>query len=166
MKQNKRKNLTFTQRLQIETLNNAKKTKKEIAKILGLHLCTVYRELKRGEYKKLNGATWEEYIAYSAQISQERYDLKCSAKGRPLKIDNDYAFVTYIEKRVIEDKISACAVLGEIKYKDMPFKTRISKTTLYRYIKIGIFQNIKLETRKKEYKKVKIQNERYKFDLC
>ena len=29
----KRKNLTFTQRLQIETLYNAKKTKKEIAQI-------------------------------------------------------------------------------------------------------------------------------------
>ena len=164
MTQKKRRNLTYTQRLQIETLFNAKKSKKEIAEILGLHLCTIYRELKRGAYvhtRKQSTFLYGERIykqtKYSAQISQDRYDLLCSAKGRPLKIDKDYNFVRYIEKRVLVDKLSPCAVLGEIKYNNMPFETNISKTTLYRYIKIGIFQNIKLEKRKKEYKKVKIK---------
>lgn len=153
----KRRNLTFTQRLQIETLNNAKKTKKEIAEILGLHLCTIYRELKRGAYNRLNGATWETFVSYSAQISQDRYDNLCSGKGRPIKLGKDWAFVNYIEQRVTKDKISACAVLGEIKYKQLPFETQISKTTLYRYIQLGYFPNIRLEKRKKEYKKVKIK---------
>ena len=153
----KRRNLTYTQRLQIETLNNAKKTKKEIAEILGLHLCTIYRELKRGAYNRLNGATWETFISYSAQISQDRYDNLCSGKGRPIKLGKDWAFVNYIEQRVTKDKISACAVLGEIKYKQLPFDTQISKTTLYRYIQLGYFPNIRLEKRKKEYKKIKIK---------
>lgn len=153
----KRRNLTFIQRLQIETLNNAKKTKKEIAEILGLHLCTIYRELKRGAYNRLNGATWETFVSYSAQISQDRYDNLCSGKGRPIKLGKDWAFVNYIEQRVTKDKISACAVLGEIKYKQLPFETQISKTTLYRYIQLGYFPNIRLEKRKKEYKKVKIK---------
>lgn len=153
----KRRNLTYTQRLQIETLNNAKKTKKEIAEILGLHLCTIYRELKRGAYNRLNGATWETFVSYSAQISQDRYDNLCSGKGRPIKLGKDWAFVNYIEQRVTKDKISACAVLGEIKYKQLPFETQISKTTLYRYIQLGYFPNIRLEKRKKEYKKVKIK---------
>ena len=153
----KRRNLTFTQRLQIETLNNAKKTKKEIAEILGLHPCTIYRELKRGAYNRLNGATWETFVSYSAQISQDRYDNLCSGKGRPIKLGKDWAFVNYIEQRVTKDKISACAVLGEIKYKQLPFETQISKTTLYRYIQLGYFPNIRLEKRKKEYKKVKIK---------
>lgn len=153
----KRRNLTFTQRLQIETLNNAKKSKKEIAEILGLHLCTIYRELKRGAYNRLNGATWETFVSYSAQISQDRYDNLCSGKGRPIKLGKDWAFVNYIEQRVTKDKISACAVLGEIKYKQLPFETQISKTTLYRYIQLGYFPNIRLEKRKKEYKKVKIK---------
>lgn len=153
----KRRNLTYTQRLQIETLNNAKKTKKEIAEILGLHLCTIYRELKRGAYNRLNGATWETFVSYSAQISQDRYDNLCSGKGRPIKLGKDWAFVNYIEQRVTKDKISACAVLGEIKYKQLPFETHISKTTLYRYIQLGYFPNIRLEKRKKEYKKVKIK---------
>lgn len=153
----KRRNLTHTQRLQIETLNNAKKTKKEIAEILGLHLCTIYRELKRGAYNRLNGSTWETFVSYSAQISQDRYDNLCSGKGRPIKLGKDWAFVNYIEQRVTKDKISACAVLGEIKYKQLPFETQISKTTLYRYIQLGYFPNIRLEKRKKEYKKVKIK---------
>ena len=153
----KRRNLTYTQRLQIETLNNAKKTKKEIAEILGLHLCTIYRELKRGAYNRLNGATWETFVSYSAQISQDRYDNLCSGKGRPIKLGKDWAFVNYIEQRVMKDKISACAVLGEIKYKQLSFDTQISKTTLYRYIQLGYFPNIRLEKRKKEYKKVKIK---------
>ncbi len=160
----KRRNLTFTQRLQIETLYNAKKTKKEIAQILGLHLCTIYRELKRGAYEHTTkqdtfwyGVRIKKQIKYSAQISQDRYDLLCSGKGRPIKLGKDFAFVRYMEKRVIKDKISACAVLGEIKYKNMQFDTNISKTTLYRYIEMGLFPHIRLEKRKKEYKKVKIK---------
>lgn len=156
-----RKNLTFTQRLQIETLFNAKKKVKEIAEILGLHITTVYKELKKGQYEHIvkqdtfwYGVKIRKEKRYSAQISQDRYDRVCTAKGRPLKIGNDFAFVEYMEKRVNEDKISACAVLGEIKYKNLPF-TRISKTTLYRYIQLGYFPHIKLEKRKKEYKKVK-----------
>ena len=159
----KRKNLTFTQRLQIETLYNAKKKIKEIAQILGLHISTIYKELKKGQYEhtlKRNtfwyGTKFKKEIRYSAQVSQDRYNQVCSAKGRPLKIGKDYAFVEYMEKRVNEDKISACAVLGEIKYKNLPF-TKISKTTLYRYIHIGIFANIKLAKHKKEYRKTVIK---------
>ncbi len=160
----KRKNLTYTQRLQIETLNNAKKSIKEISNILGLHFSTVYRELKRGAYEHTTkydtfwyGVKFKKEIKYSAQIAQERYELLCTSKGRPLKIGNDFAFVEYIENRVIKGKISACAVLGEIIRNNMPFATRISKTTLYRYISIGIFPHIRLEKRKKEYKKIKIK---------
>ena len=153
----RKKSLTWTQRLQIETLNNAKKTKKEIAQLLGLHLCTIYRELKRGECTLLNGSTWKYYKTYSANRSQDRYDLLCTKKGRPIKLGNDYEFVNYIEKRVVKDKISACAALGEIKRNNMPFKTDISKTTLYRYIRLGFFPSIKLLPRKKEYKKVFIK---------
>lgn len=160
----KRKNLTFTQRLQIETLYNAKTSKKEIAVILGLHLSTIYRELQRGAYfhKKTHHSFWYgnksfNETRYSAQIAQDRYDLVCSKKGRPLKVGNDFDFIKYIEKRVNEDKISPCAVLGQIKRNKIPFKTNISKTTLYRYIELGFFNNIKISKRKKEYRKVTIK---------
>ena len=155
------KNLTFTQRLQIETLNNAKVKIKDISKQLGLHISTIYYELKRGEYQHKSmvdtfwyGVKTKVKTKYSANIAQEKYEMNCTAKGRPLKIGNDYEFVHYIENKVKDDKISACAVLGEIKHKNLQFKTIISKTTLYRYIELGIFNNIKIEKRKTKYKKV------------
>lgn len=157
MRQIGTKNLTYTQRLQIETLNNARHSKKEIAAAIGVSLTTIYNELKRGECELLDGETWITYKSYSAYIAQERYRLKCTAKGAPLKIGRDYAFCAYLEKRVNEDKISPCAVLGEIKRKGLPF-TNISKTTLYRYIEIGIFANITIDKRKpKGYRKTVIK---------
>lgn len=152
-----RKHLTYTQKLQIETLLNAKTKIKQIANYLNIHISTIYREIKRGEYERLDGQTWLFYKSYSAQISQDRYKLKCTAKGRPLKIGHDYMFVKYIEQRVTHDKISACAVLGEIKHKKLVFDTNISKTTLYRYIRLGLFPHIKLEKRKQAYKKTAIK---------
>ncbi len=160
MKRVGNRNLTFTQRLQIETLYNAKHSKKEIASIVGVCLRTIQREFVRGAYERKSvvhnfwyGDKVKIEKAYSAQIAQDRYYAACSAKGRPLKIGNDYEFVHYIEKRVNVDKISACAVLGQIKRNKMSFKTDISKTTLYRYIELGIFNNIKIQKRKKEYRK-------------
>ena len=151
------KNLTYTQRLQIETLFNAKLPKKEIAKQVGVCLRTLQYELKRGEYEHTTkhsnfwyGTKYKKHIRYSAQIAQERYKNVCTAKGRPLKVGNDFEFVRYIENRVKQEKISACAILGQIKRNGMPFKTQISKTTLYRYIEIGIFDNIYLGKRKKK----------------
>lgn len=60
----KRKNLTFTQRLQIEALYTANKSIKIISEQLGLHFSTVYRELKRGYYKRLDGTTWDYIDSY------------------------------------------------------------------------------------------------------
>ena len=161
MKRKGQRNLTYTQRLQIETLYNANIKQKEIAKIVGVCIRTIQYELKRGIYFHLSktnnfwyGTKYKMTKKYSANKANERYKLLCSSKGRPLKLGNDYAFVEYIEKRVTKDKISACAVLGEIKHNNMSFQTQISKTTLYRYIKIGIFEHIRLGKRKKEYKKI------------
>ncbi len=164
MKHKGNKNLTFTQRLQIEALNNAKHTKQEIADIVGINIRTLYYELKKGAYEHTAkqdtfwyGVRYKKTIKYSAQIAHDKYKLACTNKGRELKIGNDFEFVHYIEKRVNEDKISACAVLGQIKRNNMPFKTNISKTTLYRYIEIGIFDNIKITSKKKTYRRTAIK---------
>lgn len=151
MKKKGTTNLTFTQRNQIETLFNANHSKQYIADFVGVSLRTIQRELKRGEYEHTQripnfwkGDKYKKVKRYSAHIAQQRYDFLSTSKGRPLKIGSDFELVRYIEKRVNEDKISACAVLGEIKRRNMPFKTQISKTTLYRYIEIGIFSNLKI----------------------
>lgn len=164
MKKKGTKNLTRTQRLQIETLYNAKIPKKEIAKRVGVCIRTIHYELKRGAYEHLSKTTnfWygtriKKTIKYSSNLAQQRYEHNCTSKGRPLKVGKDFAFIHYIEKRCQEEKISPCAVLGQIKRENMPFETNISKTTLYRYIADGLFENLKLEKRKQKYKHVAIK---------
>ena len=158
------KNLTYTQRLQIETLFNAKLSKHEIANQVGVCLRTIQRELKRGEYQHTKripnfwkGDKYKKVKKYSASIAHDKYLHNCSAKGRPLKVGKDHAFINYINNRVKTEKITAHAVWGEMLYKDMPFETRISKSTLYNYIRLGLFENIKLEKRKERYKKATIK---------
>ena len=146
------KNLTYTQRLQIEMMYIRKYKVKEIANILGVNVRTIYYELKRGEYKRLDGATWTYYKSYSAQIAHDKYKLNCTKKGRPLKIGKDYDLVKYVEDKCLNEKLSACAVLGQIKRLKLSF-TSISKTTLYRYIDIGLFSHIRLEKRKRQYRR-------------
>lgn len=155
------KNLTYTQRLQIETLFNAKIKKQDIAKQVGVCLRTIQRELKRGEYNHLikhndfwTGVKYKKVSRYSAQISQERYDILCTAKGRPLKIGHDYELINYINNRVESEDITPHAVWGDIGHKQMPFQTKISKSTLYNYINLGIIQNKVLGCQRKKKKRI------------
>ena len=165
MKRKGTKNFTYTQRLQLEALIKAGVHKREIAAQLGVCLATVYNELKRGEYtyKRYSYTDyWGERhykpaTGYSPNIAEEKYRLNMTAHGAPLKLGNDYDFVRYVEKRVCVDKISPSAVCGEIK-RNRPFRTVISKTTMYRYIAQGLFMGISSEhlpfgQRKKHYRK-------------
>ncbi len=169
MKKKGNKNLTYAQRIMLEDCMRLGIHKKIIAKKLGVCLATVYNELKRGEYLHKQGYSrdyWGERRyrlekRYSSNKAEENYRLNMSTHGAPLKIGNDYEFVQYVEKRVIKDKISPCAVLGEIKRQNK-FRTNISKTTMYRYIEQGIFSNIRLcdlpmYKRKKRYRKTVIK---------
>ena len=148
--------LTWTQRLQIEALLKAKVNKKEIAKTIGVSLATIYFEIKRGNYQRLDS----DYVftdTYSPDKAQASYEFGLTSKGPQLKIGNDHKLVEYIEKRVLKDGLSPCAALGELKNIDLGY-TNISKTTLYRYIRLGIFPNLKMDhirSREKRYQKVK-----------
>lgn len=144
MKTKGSKCLTWTQRLQLEALLKAKTRKPEIAQILGVSLATVYNEIKRGRYQRLDGATYIFHDTYSPDKAQQRYEYNLTSKGPELKIAKDHAFIDYIEKRVLRDGISPCAALGELKRKNMPY-THISKTTLYRYIRMGLFPHLTMK---------------------
>lgn len=165
MKNKGTKNLSITQRRMLERCILQKMHKREIAKLLGVCLATVYNEIKRGQYKH-KVKSWYDCIGeiqykyetrYSADKAQQLYELNQTTHGPETKLGNDYEFVRYVEKRVIKDKISPCAVCGEIK-RLRPCKTVVSKTTLYRYITQGIFMNIRMSDlpigqRKKHYRK-------------
>ena len=165
MKNKGTKNLTLTQRRILERCLLSKMHKREIAKLIGVCLATVYNEIQRGLYEHKYIKSYDcigerQYgyeMRYSADKAQQLYELNQTTHGVPLKLGNDYDFVRYVEKRIIHDKLSPCAVCGEIK-RLKPCKTVVSKTTLYRYISQGIFMNLRMShlpvgQRKKHYRK-------------
>jgi transposase, IS30 family len=96
--------------------------------------------------------------------------LKKKNKGPMLKMGKDHKLVKYIEKKIIEDKYSPDAVIGEIEEKGMKFDARICTKTLYNYINRGdVFLNltnkdlpVKKDGVKRDYKKVKIAHKNIK----
>lgn len=135
------KHLSFTDRLKIEAWERVGTSPRVMAKELGVHISTIYRELKRGRYERLNtDLTTED--RYSPDIAEKKYRDSLKAKGAGLKLGNDHEYAAYLEYKVSVEKYAPGAVLGEIKKKGIVFQTTISKTTFYRYIDDGVFLTI------------------------
>lgn len=118
--------------------------KAEIAAMLGVHISTVYREIKRGEYVHRN-TDWTEETRYSADKAEYKYRQMLKDKGSQIKLGNDYEYAEYLENKIIEDKLSPKAVLGYIKAHDIKFNTTISTNTLYSYIRKGYFARLEMK---------------------
>ncbi len=131
------KHLTYTQRLQLEAYLNSGVHKKVIAEKLGVALSTVYYEIKKGQYERLDYKTYEMVTAYSADVAQQRYEASMTAKGVPLKIGNDYAFAEFVESNILAG-MSPSAILATARNNGLNFKTDVCVNTLYSYIKKGV----------------------------
>lgn len=155
------KTLNWEQRLKIEALHKAGLSATRIAKEIGVHFTTIYRELKRGQYEHRN-SDWTTEIRYSPDKAEQRKQDYLRAKGAELKIGNDRAYAEYIEYMIRVEKYSPAAVLGEIKRKGLQFDTTVCKQTLYRYIEQGVFltltnQDLPVKRNKKEHKHRKVK---------
>ena len=135
------KQLTKADRLKIEALIKAGNGKEEIADLIGVHISTIYRELKRGRYIHTNSDLTEEE-RYSPDIAHDKYRENLRAKGPDLKIGNDQALADFIEDKMVNDDFSVGAVLGYIEQQGLQFSVTITRQTLYRYIDIGLFLNL------------------------
>ena len=138
------RHLTKTQRNQLEMLLKANVHKKTIAEILGCSLMTIYREIKRGAYLHRN-SDWTEEIRYSADKAEIKYREMLKDKGREIKLGKDYEYAEYIERKIIEEKLSPKAVLGYIKKHKIQFNTTISVNTFYSYIRKGYFSRLEIK---------------------
>lgn len=153
--------LTWEKRLQIEALYAAGIKVVDIAAQLGVHHTTIYRELKRGKVTQRN-SDWTERIIYSPNLAQDIHDTNRKECGRKLKIGNDYKFLRFVENKIINERYSPAAVLAYIKVNNIKFNTDICLTTLYNYIKGGVFLNITMaecpyRKPQKKHKKKKVQ---------
>jgi len=162
------KHITLRERYQIEILLKEKKRPSEIAKLLGKHKRTIEREIGRGTVRML-GYDLTYVDKYCADTAERVYREKAANKGACLKIGHDHELANHIEKKIIQEKYTPDAVIGEIWAKGIKFKTSICTKTLYNYIDKELFANItnkdlpvKRVPRKKRHKKVRVAHNNLK----
>lgn len=154
------RHLTWIDRLRIEKWLRQGLKPKDIAGKLRVHISTVYNELRRGAYGKLDSDTWELVQAYSPDIAEQKYQAHLREKGPDLKIGKDHELANYIETTILDKECSPAAVLGYAKQEGRCFQTSVSVQTIYHYIQKGLFLNLTQKElprhgkRKQPYKKV------------
>ncbi len=140
-KHKKYKHFREKERYKLEALVDEKIKILRISRILNKHPSTIYRELRRGKISRLDSELIEKEV-YRANVAQRRYENNISNRERDLKIGKDHKLVEYIKDKIVNDKYSPDAVLGEIQIKQLEFKTKICTKTLYNYIERGFLEGI------------------------
>ncbi len=154
----KYKHLNESERYKIEGFLELKKSIKEIAEILGRDRSTIYREIRRGTIVRLDYELRKKK-QYRANVAQRKYVANGKNKERSLKIGKDLRLEEHIRKKILKERYSPDAIIGEIKDKGLKFKGMICTKTLYNYIDAGIFSGIsnenlweKRKRKKREYR--------------
>jgi IS30 family transposase len=133
--------LKESERYQIEVLLADGRKAPEIAGLLGRNKATIYREIERGAVMRLQSDLTEKET-YRAHVGQEEYARRGRNKERSLKIGKDKELETYIRVKLVEERFSPDAIIGEIKVRGRKFMGMICTKTLYNYIDKGIFSGI------------------------
>lgn len=120
------KELTYEQRVQLETLKNEGYTNSQIAKILGKHRSTIGRELKRVKNSR-----------YSYKKAQEHRNKMSAYRGRNLAIGNNIQLAKLIENLIIDKHISPACAVGVIRAKTS-FENVPCANSIYSYIENGV----------------------------
>ncbi len=155
------KQLSEIERYKIEALLAAKQTPRQIAKQLGRDRRTIEREVSRGMVTQRD-QHWRDRLVYKADAGQRVSERNAANKGRPHKIGNDHRLARHIEKKIVEQKYSPDAVIGEIKANGLAFDVTLCVKTLYNMINSGFFLRlsnkdlpIKRTRKKRPYKRVR-----------
>ncbi|MDP3763628.1 MAG: IS30 family transposase [bacterium] len=157
-KKKKYTHLKETERYKIEALLAGGQNTEEIAEILGRDRSTIYREIERGTVLRLQ-SDLREKATYRAQVAQADYEQRGRNKERSLKIGMDRELEAYIRVKLVEERFSPDAIIGEIKVKGLKFEGMICTKTLYNYIDAGIFSGI---SNKNLWEKRKKKRRRYR----
>jgi IS30 family transposase len=163
------KHLTEKERYTIEVLLKEGRKPYEIAHRINKSTRTIEREIARGTVILLN-SNLTERKEYCADAGQRVYEEFGRNKGPSLKIGKDHALVKHIEEKIVNEKYSPDAVIGEIRVKKLAFETKICTKTVYNYIDRGdVFLRltnkdlpVKRDRKKGAYKHVKIAHKNLK----
>ncbi len=141
LKRTKNKHLKYRDRLRIEGMLKDKKSPLEIAEELACSKRTIEREIKRGQVRQLNGATWQYYQVYDADYAQNDYIGKRGGSGPGLKIGHDHKLCEEIEKQIRENR-SPDVIAQNISKRCAEFKVTLCTRTIYNYLEKNIFLTV------------------------
>ncbi len=127
--------LTLDDRIKIKSMSDSGNTAKAIAEALGMHVATVYRELKSG---KGSDGIYDPYYA-----ENKTKDLRKRA-GQSSKL-KQYDMAEYLRECLVEREMSLSEIVTEISEKDL-FPTSITEMTIYSYIDDGMIPDVTRET--------------------
>lgn len=130
--------LTETKRIQLDAFLRAGMKPVDIAKELGVHYTTIYREMKRSTYEHTNSDLTTE-IRYNPDGAQRAYEAHLKAKGPDLKLGSDYELASYLIEKIRDEKYSPEAAIGEAEVAGWSFAVKICAGTVYNYIRKEIF---------------------------
>ena len=140
-KRKKYVHLTERERYKIEGFFENKMRVDKIALLLGRDRSTIYHEKRRGTIRRMGYDLIEKEV-YRANVGQADYERQGRNKERSLKIGKDKDLEAYIRVKLIKERFSPDAIIGQIKAEGLEFKGIITTKTLYNYIDAGVFAGI------------------------
>lgn len=152
------KQLNRDERIQIEVLLKKGSSAKQIALLLGRHVRTIEREVRRGAVEHLSSELIRRTV-YSSDRAQAVHDLNATAKGPQLKLGKHYSVSEFIRFHIVEKRFSPDAVAGLMRRRATA--CTLCTKTLYSYIEAGWIAGVtneslweKRKRRKKAHKRL------------
>ncbi len=138
---------TWDERLKLESYLQGKgrfpkiTRTKELAIRLEKSQRTIQREIQRGMVEHQHSELYY-YFEYNAEYAHNAAKFEKSAKGPPLKLGDDTAFVAAVSNQIVTHKYSPYAVLQNFELNSWPSDLRICEKTLYGYIYEGLIEGV------------------------
>ena len=146
------KHLSLCERKEIEKSLSQGFGIRQIAKALARSPSTISREIKRGnvmQRRKINSFSRKVSIPlevteqkYFADAGQAAYVKSIGLRGGKYKLYRDYELLKYIEDKILNNKYSPDAILGQLKQREHTYKIMVCTKTVYNYIERGLM-NVK-----------------------
>lgn len=124
--------LTKEKRAQIEILLRQGLPKVQIARALGIARSTLYLELARGTVEQRDSEL-QTCRKYFWDAGQRVYEAHRQNSRPPLKLGKAYAFVSYAETQMLEEKLAPDTICGAAR-RSGQFEETVCAKTLYNYI--------------------------------
>ena len=127
--------LSYEQRLRIKELLDKGTKKVDIARALGIHNATIYREIDRGS---INGI-------YDPGHAEEQYRGHLSEKGRPAICSISPELAQHIARLILEEKLSPARIIDRLQEEKWSTAPK-ARATIYSAIDDGLIPGVTRES--------------------